>query len=192
MPRKLHLRPITPDDWDLVETLFGTKGACAGCWCMFWRSPFGGKAWEARKGATNRKDFRKLIKAGDVHGVLAFEGERVVGWCSIGPREDFPHLERSRVLQTDWKPGTWSVTCFFIPAGERGKGIATALLGAAVMLAKKRGAREIEGYPIRVRPDGKKIAAAFAWTGVPSLFEKGGFEPIEREEERVVYRKGLR
>jgi len=192
MQRKLKVRPLTPEDWSTIESLFGEKGACAGCWCMWWRSPFGGKKFKERLGETNRKDFRKLVKSGEAVGLLAFDGERAVGWCSIGPREDFPYLERSRVLQTDWKPGTWSVTCFFIPSGERGKGVATSLLAGAVKLARKLGAKEIEGYPVAVRPDGKKLAAAFAWTGVPSLFEKGGFEPLERDEDRVVYRRKLR
>lgn len=189
---RLKVRPLTKADWPVIESLFGSKGACAGCWCMFWRSPFGGRKYQERLGETNRNDFRELIETGRVHGLLAFIRDRPVGWCSIGPREDFPYLERSRVLQTDWKPGTWSITCFFIPAGERGKGVATALLEGAVRLARKCGAREIEGYPINVRPDGKKAAAAFAWTGVPVLFERAGFEPLERDQQRVVYRRRIR
>jgi GNAT superfamily N-acetyltransferase len=192
MQRRLNVRPLSPEDWAVIEALFGDRGACGGCWCMYWRSPFGGQKFKARLGETNRKDFRALVEAGSVHGVLAFDGDRPVGWCSIGPREDFPYLERSRVLKTDWKPGTWSVTCFFIPAGERGRGVAAALLDGAVKLARKRGAKEIEGYPVRVRPDGARLAAAFAWTGVPALFENGGFEPLERDEDRVVYRRRLK
>ena len=192
MQRRLKVRALAPDDWDVIELLFGAKGACGGCWCMYWRSPFGGEKFKERLGETNRRDFRKLVSGGKAHGVLAFDGDRPVGWCSIGPREDFPYLERSRVLRTDWKPGTWSVTCFFIPAGERGKGVATSLLAGAVKLARKLGAKELEGYPVSVRPDGRKVAAAFAWTGVPALFEKAGFEPLERDETRVVYRKRLR
>jgi len=189
---RLKVRPLTPDDWAVVETLFGAKGACGGCWCMYWRSSFGGEKFKERLGERNRKDFRREVTSGRAKGVLALDGDRPVGWCSIGPREDFPYLQRSRVLKTDWKPGTWSITCFFIPAAERGKGVATALLAGAVKLARTLGATEIEGYPVSVRPDGEKVAAAFAWTGVPSLFEKGGFTPLERAESRVVYRRKLK
>lgn len=181
-----------PDDWDTIEALFGERGACGGCWCMVWRSPFGGQRYKERLGETNRNDFRKLVEAGRAHGVLAFDGDSAVGWCSIGPREDFPYLERSRVLQTDWKPGTWSVTCFFIPRAERGKGVATALLEGAVKLARKSGAKEIEGYPATVRPDGPALPGPFAWTGVPALFENAGFEPLERDQKRVAYRRKLK
>jgi GNAT superfamily N-acetyltransferase len=188
----LEVRPLSPEEWGVIEELFGKKGACGGCWCMYWRSEFGGRKFKDRLGESNRREFETLVRSGAAKGVLAFEGERPVGWCSIGPREDFPYLRRSRVLQTDWKSGTWSITCFFIPAAERGRGVATALLAGAVKVARSLGAKEIEGYPVSVRPDGSRIAAAFAWTGVPSLFEKGGFTPIERDESRVVYRRKLR
>ena len=32
---KLEILPLTPDRWDDVVRLFGPRGACAGCWCMF-------------------------------------------------------------------------------------------------------------------------------------------------------------
>src|ERR1700732_3862279 len=33
----LSVYPLTPDHWDDFEVLFGPRGACAGCWCMWWR-----------------------------------------------------------------------------------------------------------------------------------------------------------
>jgi predicted GNAT family acetyltransferase len=41
-----------------------------------------------------------------------------------------------------------SVTCFFVPRKHRRKGIAAGLLEAAVELARKRGARIVEGDPV--------------------------------------------
>ena len=29
--------PARPDDWDDLARLFGARGACGGCWCMWWR-----------------------------------------------------------------------------------------------------------------------------------------------------------
>jgi hypothetical protein len=34
---KLQIRPLTADLWPALEELFGKKGACNGCWCMYWR-----------------------------------------------------------------------------------------------------------------------------------------------------------
>src|SRR5688572_287492 len=95
----LTIRPLTPADWPVVERLFGPKGACGGCWCMWWRVAMGGKTWHAAKGDPNRKRFRQLIEAGDVHAVLAFAGDEPVGWCCFGPRSDFPRLERVKGLR---------------------------------------------------------------------------------------------
>ena len=172
---ELTVRPLTRDDWPVIERLFGPKGACGGCWCMLWRAPYGGQRFEDDKGLPNKQAFRKLVSSGEVYGCLAFAGNEPVGWCSIGPRGSFPGLERSRVLQTDWDEGTWSVTCLFIPQRWRGRGIALALVRNAVELARHEGARELEAYPVVPRCEGTAIPAAFAWTGVPSIFEKAGF-----------------
>ena len=57
-------RPLTRDDWPVIEALFGANGACGGCWCMWWRVPMGGKAWDAAKGSPNREAFRSLVQSG--------------------------------------------------------------------------------------------------------------------------------
>ena len=177
----LRTRPLTRADWPVVETLFGRNGACGGCWCMWWRVPLGGKTWEAAKGARNRAGFRQLVESGAASGVLAFHGDEAVGWCAIGPRGDFPRLERSKALQRTWSARTWSLNCLYVPAAWRGQGVATALVGAAIGLARREGATEIEAYP-QVVADGRRQAGAFIWTGVPSLFEAQGFVALHRPE----------
>lgn len=32
---KLSFKPLTTATWKDFEKLFGEKGACAGCWCMY-------------------------------------------------------------------------------------------------------------------------------------------------------------
>ena len=162
-----------------IETLFGKNGACGGCWCMWWRVPRGGKLWEQSKGTKNKRAFKRLVTSGRVHGCLAFAGAKPVGWCCVGPRADFPRLERTRALKTNWDEHTWSVVCFYIPAGWRHHGVATSLLKEAVKLARDRGAKTLEAYPVRPKPGSTdEIPAAFAWTGVPSLFEKQRFRNV--------------
>ena len=171
----IHIRPLESSDWPVIVQLFGEKGACGGCWCMWPRVPRGGKLWEDLKGAKNRERFRRLVRAGEVHGVLAFCGETPVGWCCFGPRRTFPRLETVRALKRDWSDDTWSIVCFYIPAAWRGRGIATQLLEAASKRALTLGAREIEGYPAVPNKPGQPLPAVFAWTGVPALFERAGY-----------------
>lgn len=191
---RLTIRPLVSDDWPNIETLFGTNGACGGCWCMWWRRPRGGKLWEKNKGPNNKRAFKKLVTGGRVFGCLAFAGDQPVGWCCLGPRGDFPRLERTRGLHTDWDERTWSVTCFFIRAGWRHRGVATALVQEAVNVARANGAKQIEAYPVRPKPDGRAdIPPAFAWTGIPCLLERAGFRDITPPGgSRAVFRRRLR
>lgn len=174
---QLRTRAVTRDDWHCIEALFGDNGACGGCWCMWWRVPMGGRTWEAAKGAPNRSAFRKLVESGRASGVLAFIDEAPVGWCAIGPRGDFPRIDRSKALVREWRPTTWSLNCLYVPTRWRGRGIGTALVAAAVDHARLHRASEIEAYPQSVAP-GQRQAAAFVWTGVPALFDRLGFRPL--------------
>jgi GNAT superfamily N-acetyltransferase len=188
---ELSVRPLTRDDWPVIEKLFGSNGACGGCWCMSWRVPRGGELWAESKGDKNKRAFRKLVTTGKVFGVLAFAGDEPVGWCCVGPRGDFPRLKRTKALATSWTAETWSVTCFFIRSAWRRKGVATAMVAEAVKVARANGAKELEAYPIR--PYTANVPAAFAWTGVPVLFEKQKFMNVTPpSNSRPIYRKALR
>lgn len=185
---KLTTRALRKDDWPLVEELFGPRGACGGCWCMAWRSEERGQAYRAQLGEPNRNAFRALVESGVAQGVLAFDGDTPVGWCSVGPRATFPKLQRSRVLQTEWDEHTWSITCFYIKSKYRSHGVGTLLAREAVRVAAARGAKTVEGYPAVPYDKTKPMPAAFAWTGVPALFERLKFAKLRRTG-RPIYQK---
>jgi GNAT superfamily N-acetyltransferase len=166
---------LTPKLWPEVEKLFGANGACGGCWCIYWRVKEG-ENWEALKGKTARSRMKKGVSGGSIQAVLAFDGNEPVGWCTFGPRLDFPRLERARTLLCDDAEHVWSVPCFFVKAGHRGQGVAGAMLEHALRDMKRRGAAIAEGYPSKPGKDGKYIAA-FSWTGTRGLFVKLGFKP---------------
>lgn len=186
----IECRAATPDDAATITRLFGANGACGGCWCMHWRVEKGGAAWKACKGEPNRRAFLELLKQGHAQGALAFAEESPIGWCNFAPREEFPRLRRSRVLQYKAAPETWSINCFYIAPGWRGRGVASALLKEAIATAFERGARVLEAYPAPQKPR-EKLVAAFAWTGTLSLFAKAGFKP-SAENARVWLKKRRR
>lgn len=173
---RLTVRSVGADGWPLIAELFGERGACGGCWCMWPR--VSRPLFEAGKGSGNRDALRRLVEAGAVHAVVAFAGAQPVGWCSFGPRATFPRLENARSLRRQGTADTWSIVCFYIPAAWRGQGVAGRLLAAATREARRRGAREIEGYPVRPGRGGK-LPGPFAWTGVPVLFDRAGYRPLE-------------
>jgi GNAT superfamily N-acetyltransferase len=142
-------------------------------WWRLKRSDF-----ERQKGKKNKAALKKLVRSGQVPGILAYFEGKPIAWCSLGPREVFPALERSRVLKRIDDKLVWSVVCLFIAKGSRKKGVSAAILKAAVAYAKKKGARIVEGYPIE--PKKGRWPDAFVWTGLPSAYLKAGFKEVHR------------
>jgi GNAT superfamily N-acetyltransferase len=183
----LRFQPATPSRWKDVEALFGERGACAGCWCMWWRLTR--SEFAKGKGEGNRRAFRRIVERGDVPGILAYDGTRPVGWCAVAPREEYATLERARSLKRLDDQPVWSVTCFFVEKEWRRRGLSVRLLRAACDHARKRGARIVEGYPVDPR---KEYPAAWAWTGLRAAFEKAGFEEAARPSRtRAIMRRAL-
>jgi GNAT superfamily N-acetyltransferase len=178
-PPALHFHPLTPDRWDAFEALFGERGACGGCWCMFWRR--GRSEFNRGKGAGNRRAMRMLVTSGAEPGILAFAGDEPIGWCAVAPREDYPALGRSRVLKAVDDTPVWSVSCLFVARGYRKRGVSVALLKAVVEFVRARGGKVVEGYP--VEPKSPDMPAAFAWTGLASAFLRAGFREHRRGSE---------
>lgn len=135
----LKFHPVTPTRWKDLENLFGERGACGGCWCMWWR--LSRSQFNKQKGKGNRKAMKKIVDSGEIPGILAYANGKPIGWCSVAPREGFPVLERSRILKrVDEKP-VWSVVCFFVAKPFRRNGVTVKLLKAAVEYAKKHKAK---------------------------------------------------
>jgi GNAT superfamily N-acetyltransferase len=185
----VETRPLTPDRWGDFERLMGPRGGAEGCWCMLWR--VARPVYEAGRGEGNRLAMADRVRSGPrAPGLLAYREGEPVGWISVAPRAEFPRMSGSRIVAPVDGRLVWSVTCFFIRPGQRGKGVASALLSAACDFAKAEGADIIEGYP--VDPLGQRYANGFAWTGVMRVFEKAGFtEVARRSEKRPVMRKEL-
>ena len=176
---KYSFYPVTKERWKDLEKLFGEKGACAGCWCMYWR--MSRREFDSSKGAGTKRKMKNLIETGTVPGILAYDNNLPVGWCSIAPREAFPVLENSRTLKRiDNKP-VWSVVCFYINKIYRRKGLTVELLNAVKKYVELKKGKIIEGYP--VEPKSGKTADLFAYTGLASAFLKAGFIEVERRSE---------
>jgi GNAT superfamily N-acetyltransferase len=173
-PLKFH--PLTAKQWKDLLNLFGERGACGGCWCMWWRMTR--SEFNREKGEGNKKAFKKIVDRGEVPGILAYLGKEPIGWCSVAPREAFSSLERSRILKkVDNKP-VWSVVCFFVAKPFRYKGVSVSLLKAATEYVKKQGGKIVEGYPVEPKTD--KFPDVFANTGLASAFRQAGFKEVAR------------
>ena len=172
----LKFHPATPDRWADIEELFGERGACGGCWCMYWRVPR--SQWTASKGVKNKNSFRKIVSSEQQPGVIAYDGSEPIGWCAVAPREVFTGLSRSRVLMPVDENPVWSITCLFVKKPYRRQRVSVRLLEAAVQFAHNQGAQIVEGYP--TAPTMEKTPDPFVFMGVPSAFIAAGFKEVAR------------
>jgi GNAT superfamily N-acetyltransferase len=140
------------------------------CWCLSHR--LGSKENRALRGEERGEKVKSLLREGPI-GVLAYEGDEVVGWAAVAPRAR-TSFARSRKIPTVDERDVWSVWCIRVRPGHRGEGISHELLRGAVDFARESGAPAIEGYPLDNR--GEKVDSTMAFVGTRALFEAGGFE----------------
>ena len=176
---RLDIHPVSPERWDDLERLFGPRGACGGCWCMWWR--LSAAEFNAQKGEGNRRAMKRIVESGEVPGLLAYTKGEPVGWCAVAPRESYPRLERSRVRQRIDDRPVWSVVCFYIAKSYRRSGVMTALLEATVDYVREQGGTIVEGYP--KEPTKDPTPPLFLYMGVPSAFRAAGFEEVACQKE---------
>jgi GNAT superfamily N-acetyltransferase len=177
--------PLTPERWDDFDALFGPRGACGGCWCMYWL--VSGAEFDRQKGPGNKQAMQAIVFSGQTPGLLAYSAGKPVGWCALAPRPIYKRLERSRILKPVDDQPVWSVVCFFVDKAFRKQGLTVGLLKAAVRYAAKNGAHILEGYP--VEPKAGKLPDPFVYTGLASAFKKAGFvEELRRSETRPIMR----
>lgn len=177
----LIVKPLTKSVWPDLETLFEAKGGPKYCWCMAWR-----EMAQDRRSADNaarKQALRGRVLKRTPIGLLGYLGDEPVAWCSVAPRETFLKLSSEQDPQ---EIGVWSVVCFFVRRDHRKEGIAGRMLDEAVALAKQRGARVVEGYP--VDPD----SPSYRFMGVVSLFSDRQFGLVGRAgSRRHVMRREL-
>jgi predicted GNAT family acetyltransferase len=187
------IRPLTPDLWPDFEDLFGKQGACYGCWCTHFRLP---PAIRRNNDRQRNKDFiRARIMAGPPPGLLAFEGDRAVGWMQIGPRRDVPQWNNAGRVSAPLEAGdeadsgVWAISCFFVRSSARGRGLSHEMVAAGASFARGSGARLLEACPITLSKDSRSVGL---FVGSTWVFEKAGFRRIaERKPGRPLMRLEL-
>ena len=190
--------PANEASWEDLQTVFGTRGSAATCQCQryklrpreaFAKFPAEERAFRLRE-QTNSGD----AEAATTAGLVAHLDDEPVGWCAVEPRTAYQGLLRNNRVPWEGRAedktdaSVWAVTCVFVRAGFRGRGVSYALARAAVDHARRRGARALEAYPIIAKP-GQKISWDEIHVGTPSIFAAAGLTEVNRPTlRRVVMR----
>ena len=190
---RIAVKPLTPDTWDDLVELFGRPGAsiARGCYCMCYRRS--GKH-ERSPGVSysesNKRALRALVDRGVVPGLIGYDKGLPIGWVSLGPREDYAKLKHSPVMKAVDEKAVWSIVCFFVDRTARHRGVAAAMLKAAIAWAKKQRVTLLEAYPCD-KP--RRSVDDCMWFGAKAMFDRAGFVEVARRKPlRPVVRKSLR
>jgi GNAT superfamily N-acetyltransferase len=176
----LVIRPLTADLWPAFVDLLDQGGPAGRCWCM---APRIGADDRRRAPQRNRADFRDVVRRGPP-GLLTLRDELAVGWCQVAPREELSALDRGwRSRHVDDVP-VWVIACFYVRKGHRRHVVSSALITAAVDLARSAGAPAIEAFPLD-----SSVSPSATSTGYASIFAAAGFvEVARRSPERPIMR----
>lgn len=185
----LECHPVSKERWEDLEKLLGDRGGWQGCWCMRWR--LARARFVSRRGTPNRQALHREIAAGQRTGIIAYRDGEPVGWCSVGPRENYPLLETSDLLARVDDRAVWSITCLFVAKRARRQGVSVPLIRGAVAFAARNHADVVEAYPVIPMSEAMPVAAAM--TGIYSAFKKAGFiEILRRVDVRPIMRFEIR
>lgn len=166
----IDVRPAS--EFDDVATMVGPRRPDAqSCWCLSYRL-LSSKENQALLGPARGERVRELVHEDPRPGVLAYDGDEVVGWAAVHPRADTSFAKNRRIPRVD-DLDVWALWCVRVRPGHRGQGIAHELVAGAVEFARAHGAPAVEGYP--VDNDGAKVDLTMAYVGTRALFERAGF-----------------
>jgi GNAT superfamily N-acetyltransferase len=187
MQERIRVVPANEASWDDLKAIFGVRGSGAECWCQRYKlAPK--EAFKHHPPDERAARLRAQAHCGDpsastTSGLVAYLDDEPVGWCAVEPRPAYVGL--LRVYRTPWQgrdedkadASVWAVTCFVVRAGHRRQGISRALTRAAVDFARHRGARALEGYPMRSVP-GEEVTWGEEHVGFSSAFIAAGFRVV--------------
>jgi GNAT superfamily N-acetyltransferase len=184
----IRVVPANEASWEDLQTVFGRRGSAVICQCQRYKlapkESFGSFPAEERALRLREQTSPADPGADSTAGLVAYFDGEPVGWCAVEPRTAYPGL--LRVYRTPWEgrnedksdDSVWAVTCVFVRAGFRKRGIAYALAEAAVEHARERGARALEAYPMRTE------AGEVTWdeihVGAESIFAAAGMNEVSR------------
>ena len=150
------------------------------CYCTYYFHP---KSEEYKNIHSRKRNYAVwLIEKGIMQGYLAYEDNKVIGWCNSNSKRTFPRLSTNSHIDEE---AIKSIVCFIVEKEHRNKGVATSLLKMVIKDAKEEGYKVVEAYP------NKRAEDAFVnYHGAYGMYIKNGFQE-EKHSNRTIVRKYL-
>jgi GNAT superfamily N-acetyltransferase len=180
-----QIEPVTPERWDDLVAVMSTCSYGRKCWCAYWYLP--NKDFKAGWGDENRAVLERLVKDGEMPGLIAYVEGKPAAWVGVAPRTRFDRLNRSKTFVPLDDLPVYAVNCFVVAKPFRRQGLMVPLAKAAADFAFSRGAPGVESYPV----DASARPAAFdLYLGTSKAFRAAGYVEVARPlPRRPVMRK---
>ena len=193
----MRIEPLTLANFGDYESLTACGDDGKTCYCSYWHVRVGSfadyDAMKAEGPEKLRRIMRGKVEAGFHVGALAYQGDALVAWISVGPLpEVYWCWRRVAALGAEEASKTAGITCVTLAPSARGRGAQAPLASALVGYGRARGWAAIEAYPFDeslVRKDPK-----LAWPGFEKPYLQAGFTKREPHwlsrpgAERWIYR----
>jgi GNAT superfamily N-acetyltransferase len=185
MMSQLIVKELTPslkDDFLLFfdHVAFADNPDWSDCYCSAYHFTNNKGKDEARREASN------LVEEDRMHGFLAYDNGKPVGWCNAASRGSYPGIQWLMSPGPDKGERVGSIVCFVIASTHRKKGVASQLLNTACNKFSEKGLEYAEAYPVKKPP-----SAAWDFPGPLSMYLKNGFTQYRDNDWYMVVRKRL-
>ncbi|HAI52331.1 MAG TPA: GNAT family N-acetyltransferase [Limnochordia bacterium] len=158
------------------------------CYCICWCSADAeGKDFSTRE--QRRAYALQYVASGVLQGYLAYQGNKIVGWCNANTKADCLKCASWRrfmahVPLDDLEQGVKvkSVFCFVIAPEMRRQGIAALLLEHVCREAAQEGFDVVEAYPWK----------QWDFGGYYEMYKNSGFTVVQETESGYVMRRQLK
>ncbi len=199
MSKPIEIHQLTLENFSDYEALTSCESG-GGCYCAFWHVKMASMAeWDSRKSESpqlNRSAVFEKVRSGFHVGALAYQGEKLLAWISVGTLPEF-HWTWKRVAQVGESANTVAgITCLTIAKEFRGAGLQSKILDALKSYGREKGWKVIEGYPFDASAV-EKHKEHVLWPGLTKGFTDAGFNRVDAhwlsnsEAERSIYRLEL-
>jgi GNAT superfamily N-acetyltransferase len=200
---------VEPAHASALASLFASNGY--GCYCRFWHFSGTAREWLARcaqKPDENEHEMRAELRAGsaEMRGMVAWAAPEpnvvtepdgatpleLIGWLKLAPAASVMKLYDQRLYKrlpalAGDRSATYTVACLLVREDFRRRGVARALLAAAIEAARGWGARRLEAFP---RSD-VDVPGSALMTGPSRLFLDAGFQVVHDFQPYPVLRLEL-
>ena len=140
------------------------------CYCRYYHCEE--EVWKQRTAQQNRAEALESIGTGSMQGYLAYDGERVIGWCNANDLDAYTLLKPTlSPIVGEQKAGV--VICFLIHNDYQNQGVARMLLDAAITGFRNARYDSVIALPVDMDTPEKR------YRGTLHMYQERGFLPEE-------------